>query len=236
MRKSLCIPALLAIFAFAVPAKSQEETSKADLYVGYDYLRVNSGGTAFNFNGGSGQLAYNVNHWLDVVGEFGGYHTGTGFRAGILSYPFGPRISFRPHGKLTPFAHVLFGGGRTIVDSPQNAFAMSAGGGVDLKSPNTSRFARFRPNTSGQISRTAAATTKTTSATAPASFSASAPDKSFSAAGSFAESVRFVLLRYFIRYTSSGPGFGSGLSFLSLMSGASQSRSIAATHSSFWSP
>jgi opacity protein-like surface antigen len=133
MRKSLCIPALLAIFAFAVPAKAQEEPSKADLYVGYDYLRVNSGGTAFNFNGGSGQLGYNVNHWLEVVGEFGGYYTGTGFRAGILSYLFGPRINFRPHGKLTPFAHGLFGGGRTIVDSPQNAFAMSAGGGVDFK-------------------------------------------------------------------------------------------------------
>ena len=133
MRKSLCIPALLAIFAFAVPAKAQEETSKTDLYLGYDYLRVNSGGTAFNFNGGSGQLAYNVNHWLGAVAEFGGYYTGTGFRAGILSYLFGPRINFRPHGRLTPFAHVLFGGGRTIVDSPQNAFAMSAGGGLDFK-------------------------------------------------------------------------------------------------------
>ena len=133
MRKSLCIPALLAIFAFVSPAKAQEEISKADLYVGYDYLRVNSGGTAFNFNGGSGQVACNVNPWLGVVGDFGGYYTGTGFRAGILFYLFGPRFNFRPHSRFAPFAHVLFGGGRTIVDAPQNAFAMSAGGGVDFK-------------------------------------------------------------------------------------------------------
>ena len=88
MRKSFCIPALLALFAFVLPAKAQEETSKADLYVGYDYLRLNSGGTAFNFNGGSGQLAYNVDDWLGVVGDFGGYYTSNGFRAGILSYLF----------------------------------------------------------------------------------------------------------------------------------------------------
>lgn len=148
MRKSLCIPALLAIFAFVLPAKAQEETSKADLYVGYDYLRLNSGGTAFNFNGGSGQLAYNVYDWLGVVGDFGGYYTSNGFRAGILSYLFGPRINLRRHGKVTPFAHVLFGAGRTIVDSPQNAFAMSVGGGVDFKVSEHFAIRPSRPNTS----------------------------------------------------------------------------------------
>ena len=46
---------------------------------------------------------------------------------------FGPRINLGRRSKATPFAHILFGAGRTIVDSPQNAFAMSAGGGVDFK-------------------------------------------------------------------------------------------------------
>jgi hypothetical protein len=48
------------MFAFALPAKAQDETPKAELHVGYDYVRLTPGGTAFNFNGGSGQLAYNV--------------------------------------------------------------------------------------------------------------------------------------------------------------------------------
>jgi hypothetical protein len=115
--------------------KSAGGTSKTDLYVGYDYLRLNSGGTAFNFNGGSGQLAYNVNPWFGVVGDFGGYYTGTGFSAGILSYLFGRRINFRHHGRFTPFAHALFGGGRTIVDSPQNAFAITTIQAADSTAP-----------------------------------------------------------------------------------------------------
>jgi len=109
MRKSFWIVALLAIFALALPAKAQDQTSNAELYVGYDYVRLTSGGNSFNFNGGSGQLAYNVNHWLGIVGDLGGYYTSNGFRAGILSYLFGPRINLRGHGKVTPFAQVLFG-------------------------------------------------------------------------------------------------------------------------------
>ena len=133
MRKSFWVLAWLTISAFALPAKAQDETPKAELYAGYDYIRVNAGGTSFNFNGGSGQLAYNANHWLGIVGDFGGYYTSNGFHAGIFSYLFGPRINLRGHGKVTPFAQVLFGGARSIDNSPLNAFAMTAGGGVDFK-------------------------------------------------------------------------------------------------------
>lgn len=133
MRKSTWVLALLTVSAFALPAMAQDETPKAEAYAGYDYLRVNSGGTGFNFSGGSGQFVYNVNNWLGILGDFGGYYTGNGFSAGILSYLFGPRINLRGHGKLTPFAQVLIGGARSIDTSPQNAFAMTAGGGVDFK-------------------------------------------------------------------------------------------------------
>ena len=133
MRKSFWVPVLLGVVAFAMPAKAQDETAKAELYVGYDYLRVNSGGTAFNFNGGSGQFAYNANNWLGIVGDLGGYYTSNGFGAGIFSYLFGPRINLRGHGKVTPFAQALLGGARSIDNTPLNAFAMTAGGGVDFK-------------------------------------------------------------------------------------------------------
>jgi hypothetical protein len=100
MRKSFWVVALLAIFAFVLPAKAQNEAPKAEVY---------ALGTSFNFNGGSGQFAFNANHWLGIVGDLGGYYTSNGFHAGIFSYLFGPRINLRGHGRLTPFAQVLFG-------------------------------------------------------------------------------------------------------------------------------
>jgi Outer membrane protein beta-barrel domain len=133
MRKPSWVLALPAIFAFVLPVKAQDETPKAELYLGYDYARVNSGGSAFSFNGGGGQFAYNATNWLGVVGDLGGYYTGSGFRSGLFSYVFGPRLNLRGRGKVTPFAQVLFGGARSINGSPRNAFALTAGGGVDFK-------------------------------------------------------------------------------------------------------
>lgn len=68
MRKSFWVLALLAMFAFALTAKAQDETPKAELFAGYDYIRLNSASTSSNFNGGSGQFTYNLNNWLGVVG------------------------------------------------------------------------------------------------------------------------------------------------------------------------
>jgi hypothetical protein len=127
------VQALLVIFAFALPARAQDETPKAELFAGYDYVRVNSTNTSSNFNCGSGQFTYNVNNWIGAAGDLGGYYTRNGFGAGIFSYLFGPRTNLRGHGKVTPFAQVLFGGPRCIVSSPQNVFAMTASGGVDYE-------------------------------------------------------------------------------------------------------
>jgi hypothetical protein len=133
MRKSFWVLALLGIFAFVLPAKAQEQTPKAELYVGYDYVRLTSGGTSFNFNGGSGQFAYNTNNWVGIVGDLSGCYTSNGFGAGIISYLFGPRVNLHGHGRVTPFAQVLFGGARSIDISPLNTFAMTVGGGVDFR-------------------------------------------------------------------------------------------------------
>jgi outer membrane immunogenic protein len=133
MRKSFWVLALLAVIAFVLPVKAQQEIPKADVYVGYDFARVNAAGSSFNFNGGSGQFAYNVNNWLGAVGDLGGYYTSNGFHAGIISYLFGPRVNLRGHGRVTPFAQVLLGGARSIDISSQNTFAMTVGGGVDFQ-------------------------------------------------------------------------------------------------------
>ncbi len=142
MKNYFAVVLLLAVLVLALPAKAQDERPRSEVYVGYDYVRVNSNGSSFNFNGGSGQVTYNFNHWFGVVGDLGGYYTGNGFSAGIISYMFGPRVSFRGHGRVTPFVQALFGGAWAIDASSQSAFAMSAGGGIDLK---VSRHFSVRP-------------------------------------------------------------------------------------------
>jgi len=159
MRNVCAVAVLLALFAVTPAAKAQEVSAvpTLELYGGYDYIRLNvranvSGqppSATYNGNGGSGQLQYNANDWFSVLGNVGGFwatrsndHSVAG--AGV-PYLFGPRVSLRRRG-VTPFAQVLAGG---IVTSGgiqyfgwQNNFAMSAGGGLDV------RFARhfsFRP-------------------------------------------------------------------------------------------
>jgi opacity protein-like surface antigen len=127
------LTALLTISAFTLLARAQDETPKVEVYGGYNYVRVSDLGDSYNFNGGSGQFAYNANRWLGIVGDFGGYYTSDGFHAGVLSFLAGPRVNFRGHGKMTPFAQVLLGGARSIDNSPLNAFAMTVGGGLDYK-------------------------------------------------------------------------------------------------------
>jgi len=139
MRKGCCLLGL--VFLFAVAASAQE-TPRADVFLGYSYMRLNpgsaSGFPSFNANGGSGSFAYNINRTFGVVGDFGGYHSGSFGGGNLYTYLFGPRISYRGNNRFTPFAQVLFGGihdgsGLLSQTASSNAFALSAGGGVDLK-------------------------------------------------------------------------------------------------------
>jgi hypothetical protein len=143
----------LALLATALPATAQE-ASTLEAYGGYDYVRYNATpretgvplSESFNANGASGQIAYNPNNWLGLVGELSGYALA---RQGLgtthqVSYLFGPRISVR-RGKVTPFAQVLVG--RTwledgITFGSITVFAMTAGGGVDI---GVSRHIAIRP-------------------------------------------------------------------------------------------
>ena len=144
-----------AMLLFAGLASAQD-SPKIEAFGGYSYLRANADGVGYNFNGGSGSLAYNLTPWLGVVGDFGGYHwSGSGENQGVdstlVTYLFGPKVSYR-HGPITPFAQVLLGGAhisatdnecehsphsRKRYDScgstsgSQNGFSMALGGGLD---------------------------------------------------------------------------------------------------------
>ncbi len=148
---------LLGLFATARPVKAQEQTSKLEAYGGYYYARFNVNASAaggapsetFNGNGGGGQLEYNANNWLGVVGDMAGYGatatTNGALVGGAFTYLFGPRVNFR-RGKVTPFAQTLFGGILTTDgighSGYENNFAMTAGGGIDFK---VSRHVSVRP-------------------------------------------------------------------------------------------
>jgi outer membrane protein OmpA-like peptidoglycan-associated protein/opacity protein-like surface antigen len=136
---------------------------KAELFVGYSYLRsvptLETGNRLVWMHGGSTSLAYNINRYLGIVGDFGAY-TNSEIRfqgaygatvdvdnanVGAFSYLFGPRLSFRNHSRVTPFVQALFGGMHanevalshctsscTLLPS-EDTFAWTAGGGLDIR-------------------------------------------------------------------------------------------------------
>lgn len=81
--KKLSVAPLLVVSACAPVVKAQEVPAvpALELYAGYDYVRLNvnanvSGqppSATYNGNGGSGELEYNVNNWLGVLGTAGGF-------------------------------------------------------------------------------------------------------------------------------------------------------------------
>lgn len=151
--KLKAVVCLLAFISFTAVAFAQD-TAKVDIFAGYSYVRDNpstSGVSSFNLHGGSASVAYNANHWLSAVADFGGYHAnnilGSGIDGTISTYLFGPRVSYRKFERVTPFAQTLFGvahaGGSGFgVSSTSNAFAATFGGGVDVK---LSHHFSFRP-------------------------------------------------------------------------------------------
>ncbi|MFZ3200526.1 MAG: outer membrane beta-barrel protein [Candidatus Acidiferrales bacterium] len=126
------------ILLFAGIASAQDNP-KVEVFGGYSYLLSSVGGgyPTTNFNaGGSGSVAFNLNNWFGVVGDFGGYHTGNfaGFHtsANVISYTGGPKFSYRSD-KFTLFAQSLFGGARVSSGGASlNSFAMALGGGADV--------------------------------------------------------------------------------------------------------
>jgi len=110
---------------------------------GYSYINFNPGDPFNNFNnhGGTGGFTFNANRVLGLTAEIGGYNghrdvNGTKLNGGLTSYLFGPRLNLRRFDHFVPFAQFLFGGangGAAITgDRSQNAFALAAGGGVDV--------------------------------------------------------------------------------------------------------
>jgi hypothetical protein len=127
-------------------------TPKYEVAGMYSYINFNpgSGFRSWNNQGATGSFAYNVNRWLGLTAEIGTY----GFSREIFvvnedesvspatlkgsqqTYLFGPRLNFRHFDHFVPFVEVLFGAAHGSAqltgNEPQTAFALAAGGGVDV--------------------------------------------------------------------------------------------------------
>jgi hypothetical protein len=126
-------------------------TPKFEVAGMFSYINFAPGTSFRNFNqlGATGSFAYNVNRWLGLVAEVGGYHfdrqvfldptnpqTQTTISGNMQTYLFGPRLNWRRFDHFVPFGEVLFGAAhgssQVTGDNSQGAFAMAIGGGVDV--------------------------------------------------------------------------------------------------------
>ena len=179
MKKSFILFAVVLMFAMVAVA---QDVPKAEVFLGYTYVRANSGSDvpSFSANGGGGQFAYNFGKYFSAVADIGAVHNGNlgGFIIDntATTFVFGPRFSVR-YKRFRPYVQVLWGGvyyaasskisaiatdplpvvlpgtGGIVTPTPgqpisarigaqETAFAMTAGGGVDIK---INKHFSFRP-------------------------------------------------------------------------------------------
>jgi len=114
----------------------------------YDFVNFAPGDPFANFNshGGAGSFTYNASKWLGLTGEMGAYDfkrslfpvTGSTseVNGSFLTYLFGPRLNWRKFDHFVPFGEFLVGGTHGGIElvgvNSQSAFALAAGGGVDM--------------------------------------------------------------------------------------------------------
>jgi hypothetical protein len=116
---------------------SAQQAARVDVSTGYSFLRLGGSGGESQ-QGGTISIAGNVNNWFGIVGDFGAYNSSPlGTSLNTYTFLFGPRLSLRA-GRVTPFVQTLFGGAHMNasangISAGLTPFAMSAGGGVDLR-------------------------------------------------------------------------------------------------------
>jgi opacity protein-like surface antigen len=165
----LIIVGVSLLLIFTIAALGEDETPRMETFLGYTFVRANSAThiPSFSANGGSGQFAYNFGSWIGVVADMGAVHNGNihgiSLDSTMANFLLGPRVSVRKWGRVRPYFQTLFGGvyGTTstavndlvlLGDLPegfnlratrqQTAFAMTAGGGLDIK---INKHVFFRP-------------------------------------------------------------------------------------------
>jgi outer membrane immunogenic protein len=142
MKLRFVVSLLALVTVFGLSSKAQE-LPKIDAAVSYSYLRANpatSGFNSFGLNGGSASASYNYRDWLSGVADFGGYSVGSANGVNVnnhmLTYLFGPRVTYRKYRRISPFGEMLFGAARAgsgvfATTNSHTALATAFGAGVD---------------------------------------------------------------------------------------------------------
>jgi outer membrane immunogenic protein len=151
MRKTqfILLPLTLAACSLFAANASAQSGSLLEAGVNYNYVRTNAAPGncgCINLQGGSGWAAYNFTRSFGIVGEVASQHASniSPFAADLTltSFMGGVRYKKSIGGRFSPFAQVLLGGahasgsmapGNSGIPGSPNAFAMAAGGGIDLR-------------------------------------------------------------------------------------------------------
>ena len=147
MTKTVALLLLAAGFTANQTAWAQSG-SRVEVGADYNYVRSNApagGCGCFALNGGSAWLAFNFSRSLGVVGEIASQNASNVSSSGadltLTSFLAGPRYTWTRDGRFAPFAQALLGGahaggtlapGSSGLPGSANAFAMIAGGGLDI--------------------------------------------------------------------------------------------------------
>lgn len=160
---------IAVVLLAGVAAEAAENATQMETFLGYSLTRVNSasGVSPFIMNGGSGQFVYNANNWVGAVLDLGATYNGNihniNVDSTLTNFLLGPRVAVRRWSRITPYVQTLFGGvystssaafpimtqvtnilpGSNVrLVNQQTAFAMTAGGGLDIK---INKHVSFRP-------------------------------------------------------------------------------------------
>ena len=147
MSNSLLVFSLLALMIFPAIGQGQE-TPKLELFGGYSYMRADDVSNGANMNGWNGSITGNTSSWFGVTLDLSGHYRnidGLPFARAVVNthiLAVGPQIAARGSERVRPFAHFLFGVGRSgfrsqTISGSFNGVHYSMlgvfGGGVDLK-------------------------------------------------------------------------------------------------------
>ena len=147
MRMKAYLMLAIALILLGGTALAQDAAPKAELFGGFSYIRT---AAHHNINGWNAQAAYNVKRWFGFAADFAGHYqtldNNTGEPGSSLhTFLFGPQLYDRA-GRITGFAHALFGGASVgdnfrlfgqSVPGQGTSFAMALGGGIDANVDET---------------------------------------------------------------------------------------------------
>jgi len=123
------------------PQAASEDLFPWQISLGYEYLRVGSGGGIhFGLHGFTTSGTRYFNDWLGIeAGVSGAYGSPFGIPTQWFWYGAGPKIVVRRQARIQPWGHVLVGGARIRVvqtagvPAAANSFSGVAGGGADIR-------------------------------------------------------------------------------------------------------